>query len=71
MAFWTEAENDSDTYYVGRPFRWTAKKMYWSDLNLNAEWSSKRYPYKQSDITRITVGGRYETSLAGVAELCP
>jgi len=71
VAFWTEAEDDSDIYYVGRPFRWTSKKLYWSDLNPNAEWSSLRLPYKQSDITRITVGGRYETSLARVAQPCP
>lgn len=58
-----------DISYIGQPVGWTAKKVRWRHLDINAEWQDDEGRYKLSDITRIDVGGRYETLLARVAGL--
>lgn len=60
---------DEDACQIGRPVRWTAKWLYWRDLDTNAEWVPTLHRYRRSDILRVDVGGRYEASLALVAGL--
>lgn len=62
---------DEDNCQIGRPTRFTAKWVYWRDLDRNAEWVPALHRYRASDILRIDLGGRYESSLARVAELTP
>jgi hypothetical protein len=63
--------DDEYASQIGRPVRWTSKWVYWRDLDLNAEWVSTLHRYRQSDIIRVDLGGRYEASLARVAGLTP
>ena len=63
--------DDEYASQISRPVRWTSKWVYWRDLNLNAEWVPTLHRYRQSDILRIDLGGRYEASLARVAGLTP
>lgn len=62
---------DEDGCQIGVPVRWSAKWVYWRDLDVNAEWVPDLRRYRRSDIIRVDFGGRYETSLARVAELIP
>lgn len=60
-----------DEHYsqIGRPIRWTAKWVYWRDLDRNAEWVRTLHRYRQSNILCIDIGGHYKASLARGAAL--
>lgn len=61
--------DDEYNSQIGRPMRWTSKWVYWRDLDRNAEWVPTLHRYRQSNILRLDLGGRYEASLARVVEL--
>jgi hypothetical protein len=53
---------DEYTSQIGRPVRWTSKWVYWGDLDRNADWVPTLHRYRQSNILRLDLGGRYEAS---------
>ena len=62
-------DDDPDICFIGKPVGWTPKKVIWRNLDLDAAWETHEPRYKLTDITRIDIGGRYETLLAHVGDL--
>ena len=54
---------DHTVCVIGRPQRITAKKVDVLELSSEAVWSGKHRTLRLDDITRVDVGGRYETVL--------
>jgi hypothetical protein len=62
-------DDDPDICFIGRPIRWTPKKVMKRNLDLDAEWEVYEVGCRLADITRIDMGGRCERLLARVGEV--
>lgn len=55
--------------FIGRPVSWNPYRLLWQEMNRAAAWEEDPCAWDLSSITRIDIGGRYETALARVAQL--
>jgi hypothetical protein len=62
-------DDDPNICFIGEPVGWTPRKLIWRNLDLDASWEAYEVKYKLSDITRLDIGGRYESLLGRVADL--
>lgn len=54
---------------IGRPMSSTRSCLHWQQMTPDASWDEELTHYDVSDITRVDIGGQYESALIEVARL--
>jgi hypothetical protein len=68
VTFYTE-RRDPHSCVIGRPVRWGDDDFCWQELDENAVWRLHPSSWAAADVTRMDIGGQYETALSRVADL--
>jgi hypothetical protein len=68
VTFYTE-RRDPHSCVIGRPVRWGDDDFCWQELDENAVWRLLPTSWVADDVTRMDIGGQYETALSRVADL--
>jgi len=54
---------------IGRPTGWAHDQVQWQEMNLEAAWEETATTWQRSLITRLDLGGQYESALSRVSDL--
>lgn len=68
VTLYAEGE-DPHSCSIGRPLNWADDRLLFHEMNASADWEEEPSEWQFSVISRVDVGGRYETALARVARL--